>query len=234
MTQRQRVFPTNTVLYLLACLLLISGGAWLRLRVLPGYHPVLENADELARMLNTMLIRHDQPELAEDFGIYTFNPGYDYTGFPPVQLWVHAVVQRIVEAREPYPIPADYVIAARYTSFGASLLTLVLMLWMGYEMGRPLGRVGAYLSSWLTAFGWAVGPVVILVGNLGLADPLLYPFIPLAVIGMIRAARDGEIWGAFVSLLAAIVTIYTKYALLYVLVFPAFAVVGLGLETRRR
>ncbi len=216
------------MLYLFACLLLILGGAWLRWRVLPGYHPVLENADEVARMLNTMLVRHDRPPLAEDFGIYTFNPGYDYTGFPPVQLWVHAVMQRIVEATVAFPVPADYVIAARYTSFGVAMVTLVFMLWMGYELGRPLGRNGAMLASWLTALGWAVGPVVILVTNLGLADPLLYPFIPLAVVGMLRAARHGKIWGAFVSLLCAIVTIYTKYALVYTLVFPAFAVIGLA------
>lgn len=228
MTTRTRPLPGGRALYLVACLLLIVGGGWLRWRVLPGFHPVLENADEVARMLNTMLVRHDRPALAEDFGIYTFNPGYDYTGFPPVQLWVHAAVQRVVEARVAFPVPADYVIAARYTSFGVALATIALMLWMGYALGRPLGRGGAMLASLFTALVWAVGPVVILVTNLGLADPLLYPFIPLAVVGMLRAARDGQAWGALVSLLAAIVTIYTKYALVYTLVFPAVAVVGLA------
>jgi hypothetical protein len=225
---RSRGIVGVQALYLVACVALVMLGGGLRWRVLPGFHPVLENADEIARMLNTMLVRHDQPPLAEDFGIYAFNPGYDYTGFPPVQLWVHAVVQRVVEAQIAFPVPADYVIAARYTSFGVALVTLVLMLWMGYELGRPLGRSGAMLASWLTGLGWAVGPVVVLVTNLGLADPLLYPFIPLAVIGMLRAGRDGQIWGAIVSLLCAIVAIYTKYALVYTLVFPAFAVVGLA------
>jgi hypothetical protein len=151
----------------------------LRWRVLEGYHPVLQNADEVSRFLNTLLIRHDRPALSEAFGIYTFNPTYDYTGFPPLQLWLHAWLHRWVEMQVAFPVPADYVLAARYLSLAASMLTLVLMLWMGYVLGRPLGNGWALLCGWLTGFVWAITPVIILVTNLGLADPLLYPFIPL-------------------------------------------------------
>jgi hypothetical protein len=199
----------------------------LRWRVLGGYHPVLQNADEVSRFLNTLLIRHDRPALSEAFGIYTFNPTYDYTGFPPLQLWLHAWLHRWVEMQVAFPVPADYVLAARYLSLAASMLTLVLMLWMGYVLARPLGNGWALLCGWLTGFVWAVTPVIILVTNLGLADPLLYPFIPLAIITMVHAIRRDSPPFAILTLISVILAIYTKYALAYALVFPAVAALGI-------
>ncbi|MEO0565073.1 MAG: hypothetical protein AAF125_23400, partial [Chloroflexota bacterium] len=200
----------------------------MRLRLIDGHFPVLENRDEIARMLHAMRERPDRPELAEAYGIFVFNPGYDYTGFPPLQLWTHAWLQRSLEAASTFPpVPGDYIIAGRYLGMGLSMLTLGLMIWMGYEIARPLGRPAMYLSGWLAGLVWAISPVVIAVTNLALADPLIFHLIPLGVIGMIYAVRGGHVIGAFASLLCAIIAIYAKYSLVYLLVFPAVAVGGI-------
>lgn len=116
----------------------------LRFALIDYYYPVLRNRDEFYRFLNTMLIRHDMPEIAEHYGVYDFNPNYNYEGFPPVQMWVHAPVQRIVEANVPFPFPPDYIMGARYVSVAVSVVTSLLVLWMAWYLARPMGKYPAH------------------------------------------------------------------------------------------
>lgn len=215
---RSRVLITLSVI---AYSLLLVLAIWLRFALVEGYHPVLEYADEMSRFRNTMLIRHDRPAIAENYGIFTWNPDFDYTGFPPVQLWVHAVAQRWTERAMPFPYPSDYILGARYTSLAASILTAITVALTGWYAALPLGRFPALVSGWSAAMVWAVSPLVLLVSNLALVDPLLYPFVPLMLLFAVMAVRrDQAIWLVF-SLLSVIVAIYTKYILIYGLVFPA-------------
>ena len=224
-TPAPRTLGTNravlvTVGMYVAVVVLAAG---LRLLLIEGYHPVIRNHDEFFRFLNTMAVRHDMPEIAEQWGVFTFNPGYDYTGFPPVQMWVHAPVQRIVEANVPFPVPPDYIYGARFASLVASIITTALTAWMGWYMARPLGRLAAGISGFVAALVWATSPIIIHVNNLALIDPLLYPYIPLIVICSVWAIRSNRAAGVFLGLAFTIAAIYTKYILAYALMLPAIA-----------
>ncbi len=197
--------------------------ALLRLALIDYYYPVLRNHDEFFRFLNTMLIRDDMPEIAVHWGVYDFNPNYNYEGFPPVQMWLHAPVQRLVEANIPFPFPPEYILWARFVSAGVSLLTTVFVAWMGWYVARPLGRVWAWMAGFAAMLAWAVSPIILHVGNLALIDPLLYPYIPLLGICTVYAIRQDAPLGVFLGLLLAIASIYTKYILVYALLLPAVA-----------
>lgn len=192
----------------------------LRVALIEGTHPVMSSADEVSRFLNTLLIRHDAPPLAESFGIHTFNPTYDYTGFPPVQLWLHAAVQRGVESRIAYPVPSDYVLAARWSSLTANVLALVGLMAVSATMAAPLGVWGRALAAWFAGVVWAVAPLVIQIGNLALVDPLLYPFVPLTIGAAVWAVQRDRPLGVLLSVAGAIAAIYTKYIMIDLLMFP--------------
>lgn len=203
--------------------LVVLLAAVLRLALIDYYYPVLRNHDEFFRFLNTMRVRHDMPEIAEHWGVFTFNPGYNYEGFPPVQMWVHAPMQRLVEANVLFPLPPDYILWTRFLSAGISLLTTALVAWMGWYVARPMGRFAAWLAGFVAVLVWAISPIVLHVGNLALIDPLLYPYLPLIVIATVYAIRQDAPLGAFLGLFFAICAIYTKYILVYALVLPTLA-----------
>ncbi|MEO0562866.1 MAG: hypothetical protein AAF125_12215, partial [Chloroflexota bacterium] len=131
---RQRV-RWGALLFGVVMLFSVALGTGLRLTVINGHLPYLEHHDEFKRVRNTMHIRHDAPPIAEDWGVYLRN----YEGYPPVQLWVHAVTQRMVEARVLFPYPGDYVLGARYAALAANVLTTAFLVWAGWAAARPLG-----------------------------------------------------------------------------------------------
>ena len=200
----------------------------LRVSLIDYFYPVMRNRDEFFRFLNTMLIRHDMPAIAEQWGVYTFNSGYSYEGFPPVQLWMHAGIQRWVEARVLFPLPPDYIMGARWLSVGFSMAATVFVIWMGWYAARPLGRFGAWLGGFAAGFAFTLSPMILHVGNLGIIDPLLYPYVPLTVIATVYAVRQDAPLGAFLGLVLSIAAIYTKYILVYMLILPAVATVILA------
>ncbi len=214
---RALVWPALLIVF---TVVLLALGAYLRLITVERHWPGLIVYDETRRFQNAMWLRHDQPPLADAFGANQTAR----VGFPPVQLWVHAQAQRAVEARVPFPVPADYILGSRYVSMVFSLVTTALLVLTGWYVARPLGRAWAVGAGALTGLVWAVAPLVLLVTNLGIMDPLLYPFLPLAIVGAVYAVRSDSAIGAVVSLVFAILSIYTKYIMVYALWIPAVAV----------
>lgn len=222
-TVNKPILSRYTLLTLGTYSLVLALAAALRLALIDYFYPVLRNRDEFYRFLNTMRVRHDMPGIAEHWGVFTFNPNYSYEGFPPVQLWVHAPMQRLVEANVLFPLPPDYILWTRFLSAGISLFTTALIAWMGWYLARPMGRFAAWLAGFVAVLVWTVSPIVLHVGNLALIDPLLYPYLPLIIICTVYAVRADAPLGALAGLFFAICAIYTKYILVYTLSLPTVA-----------
>ncbi len=225
-TTANRVTPTERSFSLWGAVsaLLAFGGlfgvaVWLRLITIGQNWPVLWLYDETQRFQNTMWIRGDRPPIADAFGIAQSQ----FPGWPPLQLWIHAVVQRIVEANVLFPVPADYILGSRYASMVFGLVTLVLMGAAGYALTRPLGARAAVVAAWISTAVWAFSAPVILVTNIGVTDPLLYPYIPLAIMCTVYALRRDNPVALVWSLIFVILAIYTKYVMVYLLWLPGMA-----------
>jgi hypothetical protein len=207
---------------------ILAGAVALRLLLVPMYYPVLHSNLETYRFLHTLEVRDDAPPGASAFGSAgDLNRDNNYVGYPPVQLQVHAMTQRIVEANTPFPMPNDYILGARYASVIASILTTVFMAGLGWYLARPLGAGAAFMAGLALLLVWGFGADGVHIGNQALIDPLLYPYIPLIMLASVYAIRQDAPWAVLAALALNIVAIYTKYVVVYALVFPAAALLVL-------
>ncbi len=208
--------PTHTLWTVSVFALVVLLAAGLRVWLVPMHFPVIESNLETYRFLHTLETRPDARELSELYGSpSTFNRDNNYEGYPPIQLWLHAHVQRMVEARTLFPFPNDYILAARYASVVAGVLATALLAWMGWYLASPLGVLPAFLSGLAVSLVWALAPAVITVGSLALIDPLLFPYIPLMIICAVYAIRQDAPFAAVLTLVFFILALYTKYVLAY-------------------
>jgi hypothetical protein len=199
------------VLIALAYVLLIGAAIGVRLFTFDRYMPVIDHYDESLRFLHAYSIRPDAP-LGRSYGEIEWE-----AGFPPFQPWFTGMVQRVVEARMPFPLPSDYIYVMKAISAALGVLTTAILAGIGWMLGRPLGFAGQALTGWMTALPWAIGPMIVATGNFALMDPLLFPMIAGALWFAIYAIQYDSVWALVGSLACVILAIYTKYVVIYAL-----------------
>lgn len=199
------------VLVALLYLALIGAAILVRAFTFDRYMPVIDHYDESLRFLHAYSIRPDAP-LGRAFGEIEWE-----AGFPPFQPWFTGLVQRVVEARMPFPMPSDYIYVMKAISAALGVLTTGILAGLGWMLGRPLGWFGKALTGWLTALPWAIAPMIVATGNFALMDPLLFPMIAGALWCAIYAIEQDSLWALAGSLALVILAIYTKYVVIYAL-----------------
>jgi hypothetical protein len=209
------------VLIGLAYVVLIGAAIGMRLFTFDRYMPVIDHYDESLRFLHAYSIRPDAP-LGRAYGEIEWE-----VGFPPFQPWFTGIVQRVVEARMPFPLPSDYIYVMKAISAALGVLTTAILAGIGWMLGRPLGAGGQALMGWLAALPWAIGPMIVATGNFALMDPLLYPMIAGALWCAVYAIQNDSAWALVGSLACVILAIYTKYVVIYALWPAACAAVAL-------
>jgi 4-amino-4-deoxy-L-arabinose transferase-like glycosyltransferase len=134
-------------------------------------------------------------------------------GYPPLYPWINAGVQRLTDAvwPEPWVLMGDYVLVLRFVSAMSGVLTTVLAITIGWQLGGPI-------AGWFAGLVWAISYYPIEIGNLAFADPFVFLFFALSLTAAIRAWKTVSPGWAFASLIAAILAIYTKYTPIYALI----------------
>lgn len=202
----------------MACTLVVFLALAARVVTFERFLPVLDHYDESLRFLHAYQLREDAP-LGLQYGVITWAEG-----FPPVQPWVGTWMQRVVESVVLFPYPSDYVYAMRLVSVTGGILTTLLLFVTGWLLGQPHGRNSALVFGFFAALPWALAPQIVATGNFALIDPLIYPVFAAALLSAVYSIQRDSASAAVMSLFFVIVTIYTKYILIYALWLPACAV----------
>ncbi len=222
--QTQAAFNTRA-LVALAYIVLIGAAILVRAYTFDRYMPVIDHYDESLRFLHAYSIRPDAP-LGRAYGEIEWE-----AGFPPFQPWFTGMIQRVVEARIPFPLPSDYIIVMKGISAALGVLTTIILAGIGWMLAKPLGRGGQALVGWLTALPWAIAPMIVATGNFALMDPLLFPTIAGALWCAIYAIQNDSAWALVGSLALVILGIYAKYVVIYAL-WPVACAAGVLLWRR--
>ncbi len=142
-------------------------------------------------------------------------------GYPPLYVWINMGVQEVVEklAPQPWVNYADYYYALRLLSALGSIMTTLLVIWLGWLLAGPI-------AGWFAGLAWGLAPIIIVHGNFALADPFVFLTCAASLTMALQAwARQSPIW-SFGSLIAAILAVYLKYPAVFVLI-PWAIVTGL-------
>ncbi len=182
------------------------------------YLPLMDYSDESNMLLLAMDLRGtDEVALAEAYGTPLI--GEWLAGYPPLYPWMNVWTQRLTEQYTDYFLfPGDYIYWLRVVSVAGAVLTVVLMLPLGYALARPLGGHAALFAGLLAAIPWAIAPVVVEIGTLAIPDSFIYPACVLALLGGVLAIQQDRGGWLVVSLLGGIAGIYLKYSLIFALI----------------
>lgn len=208
---RARADLSIRVLIGLAYALIILSAVGMRAITFDRYLPVIDHYDESLRFLHAYSIREDAP-LGRSYGEIEWE-----AGFPPFQPWFTGMVQRVVETQMPFPMPSDYIYAMRIISAGLGVLTTMMLMGIGWMLGRSLGMGAQALMGALTGLVWALSPIIISTGNFALMDPLLFPMIAAVLWCAVYSIQNDALVAAFGGLALVILAIYTKYVVIYAL-----------------
>lgn len=188
----------------------------LRLLMYDRFLPLLDYSDESNMFLLSVYMRGDEVQLAGDYGAAI--TGNWLAGYPPLFPWLGVWGQRLVETTtSQFLFPGDYIGAMRLMAVAASVLTVVVLLAVGWSVARPLGAGWAAVAGMFTALPYALAPQIIDIGILAIPDSFIPLACAVALLGAVRAiTRDAPLWLVW-SLLGAVAAIYLKYSLLFTL-----------------
>lgn len=214
LTHREKLYT------LIAYGLLLALAVGFRVAMFDRYLPMLDYSDESNMFLFSQALRPEGAPLADDYGAAL--TGDWLQGYPPLYGWLGVWTQRGMEsARSDFLFPGDYIGMMRVWSVVANGLTVAVLLALGWRIGQPLGTGWAGALGWFVALTYALNPWVVDVGILAIPDSLIPLGVALTLWGVAEAIHHERPWWLLVSLVGAVMTIYLKYSLVFML-WPFF------------
>lgn len=202
------------LLFIIITLLLVSAG--LRLAVFDRFLPYQDYTDEV----NYFGLAQDMRGIADHSTIREI-----YGQLPPLYIYFNVAVQTIYDAVKPHPwnLPSEYYYLLRLIAVGFGIATTALLIVVGKQ-------VNGIWSGVIAGALWGLSPLIVEFNSLAIPDPLVYLLIAIALATALHAWKTESPRWLLVSLIAGIMTIYTKY-------WPITAVVPsviVGLDLLRR
>jgi 4-amino-4-deoxy-L-arabinose transferase-like glycosyltransferase len=182
-------------LMVLAFALLFVSAAALRVATFDRYLPFEDYTDEVVYYLISQHTRGD-------FTIYIPNK---YAA-PTFYAYFSGAVLNIVDATKTHPwsIDSDYIYALRVVSVIVGILTVGVLVTIGWQLAGPL-------AGWLAGFIWACSAIIIETNNLATPDAFIFFFIALTITMALRAWKINSPGWLFGSLVTGILAIYAKF-----------------------
>ncbi len=129
-----------------------------------------------------------------------------YGAIPPLYSYFNAGVQALYDAFKPHNwnLISEYYVVLRLVAVAMGVLTALIIAWTGWQ-------IAGFWAALLAGLVWATAPIIVEFNSLAIPDPIVYLSTALAFATALHAWRKQAPFWLLLSLLSAIVVIYTKY-----------------------